>query len=46
MVRAVWGLLCFHANLNFFCPSSVKNAIGNLMEIALEYLIDTVEYVW
>ena len=32
IVSAVWGVLCFHTNLNF--PSSVKNAIGNLVGIA------------
>ena len=32
---AIRGLLCFHTNLKFFCSSSVKNAIGNLIGIAL-----------
>ena len=29
------GLLCFHMNCEMFCSSSVKNAIGNLIGIAL-----------
>ena len=32
---AIWGLLCFHMNCEIFCSSSVKNAIGNLIGIAL-----------
>ena len=32
---AIWGLLCFHMNCEIFCSSSVENAIGNLMGIAL-----------
>ena len=32
---AIQGLLCFHTNCEIFCPSSVKNAIGSLIEIAL-----------
>ena len=32
---AVRGLLCFHVNCEIFCSSSVKNAIGNLIGIAL-----------
>ena len=32
---AIQGLLCFHTNCKIFCSSSVKNAIGNLMGIAL-----------
>ena len=32
---AIRGLLCFHMNCGFFCSSSVKNAIGNLIGIAL-----------
>ena len=32
---AVRGLFCFHMNCEIFCYSSVKNAIGNLMGIAL-----------
>ena len=32
---AIWGLLCFHTNCEIFCSSSVKNAIGNLIEITL-----------
>ena len=30
---AIRGLLCFHMNCGFFCSSSVKNAIGNLIGI-------------
>ena len=33
------GLLCFHLNLKSFCSFSVKNAIGNLMEIALNLYV-------
>ena len=29
------GLLCFHMNCEIFCSSSVKNSIGDLIEIAL-----------
>ena len=32
---AIQGLLCFHTDCEIFCSSSVKNAIGNLIEIAL-----------
>ena len=32
---AFQGLLCFHVNCEIFCSSSVKNAIGNLLGIAL-----------
>ena len=32
---AMRGLLCFHVNCEIFCSSSVKNAIGNLIEVAL-----------
>ena len=32
---AVWSLLCFYTNCEIFCSSSVKNAIGNLIWIAL-----------
>ena len=32
---ATWGLLGFHMNCEFFCSSSVKNAIGNLIGIIL-----------
>ena len=31
----IWGLLCLHTNFKIFCSSSVKNAIGNLIKIAL-----------
>ena len=30
-----WDLLCFHVNCKIFCPTSVKNAIGNLIGITL-----------
>ena len=36
---AIWGLLCFHINCEFFCSSSVKNAIGNLIGVALNLQI-------
>ena len=32
---AVQGGLCFHMNCKLLCSSSVKNAIGNLIGIAL-----------
>ena len=32
---AIWGLLYFHMNWEIFFSCSVKNAIGNLIEIAL-----------
>ena len=32
---AIRGLLCLHTNFKIFCSSSVKNAIGNLIGIAL-----------
>ena len=32
---AIWSLLCFHTNCEIFCSSSVKNAIGSLIGIAL-----------
>ena len=31
----IWGLLCFHTNFKILYYSSVKNAIGNLIDIAL-----------
>ena len=34
------GSLCFHTNCAMFCSSSVKNAIGNLIGIALNLQID------
>ena len=33
------NLLCFHMNCEIFHSSSVKNAIGNLIEIALNMQI-------
>ena len=38
---AIQGLLCFHMNCETFCSSSVKNAIGNLIGIALNLQIDS-----
>ena len=32
---ALQGLLCFYMKCELFCSSSVKNAIGNLIEISL-----------
>ena len=32
---AIWSLLHLHTNFKTFCSSSVKNAIGNLIGIAL-----------
>ena len=37
---AIQGLLCFHMNCEIFCSSSVKNAIGNLIGIALNLQIE------
>ena len=31
----IQGLLCFHTNFKMFCSNSVRNVIGNLIEIAL-----------
>ena len=31
----IWGLWYFHKNRKEFCSSSVKNAVGNLMGVAL-----------
>ena len=36
---AIWDLLSFHTNFKIFCSSSVKNAIGVLIEIALNLQI-------
>ena len=36
---AILGLLCFHMNCEIFCSSSVKNVVGNLIEIALNLWI-------
>ena len=35
----IQGLLCFHVNCEIFCSSSVKNAIVNLIGIALNLQI-------
>ena len=35
IVLAIPGLLCSHKNFKIICSSSVKNAIGVLIEIAL-----------
>ena len=32
---AILGLLWFHINFRIICSSSVKNIMGNLIEIAL-----------
>ena len=36
---AFQGLFCFHINCEIFCSTSVKNAIGNLIGIALNLQI-------
>ena len=36
---AIQGLLCFHMNCEIFCSSSVKNAIGNFIGIALNLFL-------
>ena len=33
---AIWHLLCFHTNFRIICSSSVKNAMGILIEVALD----------
>ena len=38
-VLAIQDLLCFHTNFKIICSSSVKNAIGNLIGIALNLQI-------
>ena len=35
IVLAILDLLCFHTNFKIICSSSVKNAIGILIGIAL-----------
>ena len=37
---AIRGLLCFHRNCEIFCSSSVKNATGNLIGIAMNLWIE------
>ena len=39
---AIQGLLCFHMNCEFFCSSSMKNAIGNLKRDHIE----SVDCIW
>ena len=39
IVLVIQGLLCFHTNFKITCSSSVKNAIGNLIGIALNLYI-------
>ena len=36
---AIWGLLWFHINFMIFCSSSVKNAVGIFIRIALNLQI-------
>ena len=36
---AIWDLLCFHMNCEIFCSGSMKNAISNLIGIALNLQI-------
>ena len=38
---AIQGLLCFHMNCEIFCPSSVKNAIGNFIGITLNLVVQS-----
>ena len=38
-VLVLQGLLCLHMNCEFFCSSSVKNAIGNLIGVTLNLWI-------
>ena len=35
----IQGLLCFHTNFKIICSNTVKNAIGNLIRIALNLWI-------
>ena len=39
IVLVIQGVLCFHTNFKIFCSSSVKNAIGILIGIALNLYI-------
>ena len=39
IVFNLWGLLCYHTIFRIICPSSVKNAIGVLIGIALNLYI-------
>ena len=36
---AIWGILCLHKNVKFFCSIYVKNDIGDLIGIALNLWI-------
>ena len=36
---AIWGLWCLHTNFKIFCSSSMKNAIGNLIGVALNLYV-------
>ena len=36
---AIWGLLCFHMSCGIFSSSSVRNAIGDLIGVALNLWI-------
>ena len=38
VVLSIWGLLWFHKNFRIICSSSVKNAVGILIVIALNVL--------
>ena len=38
-LKTIQGLLCFHINCEFFCSSSVENAISNLIGITLNLQI-------
>ena len=35
IVLVIWDLLCFHTNFKMICSSSMTNAIGNLIGIAV-----------
>ena len=44
MALAILCLLLFHITFRIICPSSTKNIMGNLMEIALNLYV--VSVVW
>ena len=39
IILAIWGFLCFHANFEIIYSSSVKNASGIFIDIALNLWI-------
>ena len=39
IVLSIQGLLCFHTSFGIICSSSVKNAMGILIGIALNFVL-------